>query len=407
MTGFDEEANVAIVGGGIFGLSIAYFLAKEGVDVILVEKDRIAGGASGCNTGVLEQERLLKTGKTAEDLIKKGSREIYQKWEENGDLGYDIELRDVSSLLCFTGQHIKKMRSGVWKKRFKVWESLGLSPIKRNGWSINEPNISEDISWGMEGNYALINVLRVCHGLASMAVRYGARVLTHTTVTRIRIEAKKIRQVVTDRGRIQTQTVVNAAGAWAPKIGEMVGIAIPIIPTVGQVIVTEPTEPLTGHSIVEYQPIWFDPNKPFDSFSEDPRKRLGMSTELHYHSIDGNHLVGRCEHPLLSIPRRTKIDTDPESLKYIAQGAISLVPRIKAVNSIRYFAGLRPLCEVDRKPILGAVEGIDGFLIAGGGWHMGIDLGPMVGKLISELIREGRTSIPIEEFGFSRFKNLA
>lgn len=405
MNGFNEEADVTIIGGGIFGLSTAYFLAKEGINVILVEKDKIAGGASGCNTGVLEQEKLLRTGRTTEDLVKKGSRKIYQEWGSSGNLGCDIELRDVPSLLCFTDKHIKKMDSGVWKRRLEFWKSSDLDLAKRNDWRIKESNLSEAITWGVEGEYTLVNVLRVCLGLARMAARYGAKLLTYTSVVQIGMEARKIREVVTDKGRIQTETVVNAAGAWASEIGRMVGVDIPIIPTVGQVIVTEPTESLTGHDIVEYQPIWFDPNEPFDYLNKAPRKKLGISTDLHYHSLDGNHLLGRCEYPLCSIPQQTKIRTDPVPLSYIAKDAITLVPSIGAVHSIRYFAGLRPLCRVDKKPILSAVEGIDNFLVAGGGWHMGIDLGPMSGKLISELIKTGNTSIPLDEFNFSRFRN--
>ena len=398
MTGFKEETEVTVIGGGIFGLSTAYFLAKEGIDVIVVEKDRVAGGASGCNAGAIE-----KGLGRAEHPIMTGSYNMYHNWNESGELGYDIELNDVTNLICFTDEHVERMKSGLWKKRLELWEKSGLNLVKRDEWKIPEPNIVEDITWGIERSTTMINIFKVCHGLAWAVKRHGTRIFIYTKATDIKVSDGKVREVVTDKGNIKTKFVVNAAGALAPVIGRMVGIDIPIVPAIGQAMVTEPTPPLTNHIRVQYDPPWFNPDKPFITYSKDPRQKLGITTEIDYHSVEGNYIIARCEH-IVPLPLKgTKVRTEPETLKYIGEGAIRLVPQISRLHVIRAYGGLRPVCD-DGKPILGKMEGVDGFIIATGGWHSGMSLGPMSGKLISELIMEDRTSVPIEEFSFSRFK---
>ena len=110
-----EETEVTVIGGGIFGLSTAYFLAKRGVDVILLEKDRIAGGASGSNAAVIEKGHLAEASKISENLIQRESYKIYHDWNKTGEIKYDIELNDLPSLICFTEEHIESMKTGFWK----------------------------------------------------------------------------------------------------------------------------------------------------------------------------------------------------------------------------------------------------------------------------------------------------
>ena len=94
------------------------------------------------------------------------------------------------------------------------------------------------------------------------------------------------------------------------------------------------------------------------------------------------------------------------TVKYLAKRAIKFMPKLKDVNCIRMFAGLRPFCYVDGLPILSKVDNPAGFVIATGHAGEGVTLAPITGKLISELITENRTSIPIDAFTFSRFKNM-
>jgi len=295
------------------------------------------------------------------------------------------------------------MKYGIWKRRLELWEEGGLSLVKRNEWEISEPNVAEDLMWGIEGTYTMINIFRVCRGLAWAAKKYGAKIFTHTEVKDIDVVDGKVRRVITNRGDINTEVVVNAAGSWAPVIGMMVGIGIPILPAIGTALVTEPTPPITSHGRVFYDPLWFNPDQPFIANNRDFCYSVRATTEIDRHSKEANYIIARSEHIVPLPPRGAKTNVEAETLRCIAESAIRVVPKLANINIMRAYAGMRPVCEVDGYPILGKVEGIEGFVLATGPWHNGMSYGPMCGKLISELIRGEKTSIPIEEFGFSRF----
>jgi sarcosine oxidase subunit beta len=395
-----EDTEITVIGGGIMGLSTAYHLAKSGARVILVDMDKIAAGASGSNAGSISQGDPENSTVSS---IFAGSYKMYRDWNESGELGYDFELSQVPALRCFTDEHVERMRYGIWKRRLATWEGEGLRLVRRSEWKISEPNISEGITWGIESKNTMINIFRVCRGLAGAAKRYGAKIFTYTEVKDIQIDGGKVQRVMTNRGTIRTRVVVNAAGSWAPMIGKMVGIDVPIVPAIGTALVTEPTPPITNHGRVIYEPIWFNPDQPFIASSKDPSQRLGVTTEIDRHSKEANYIIARSEHIVSLPPKGAKRSVEPETLRCIAESAIRVVPKLEDINIMRVYAGMRPVCEVDGYPILGEVEGVEGFVMAAGPWHNGMSYGPMCGKLISDLVRGERTSIPIEEFRLSRF----
>jgi len=394
------EADVTVVGGGILGLSTAYHLAKAGYRVALIEMDKIAACASGSNAGLIRKGDPVDQ---TDDCIYAGSYKMYQDWAESGELGCDIELHEASVLHCFTDEHVERMKRGLWKRRLELWKQSGLHLVQRDEWTTAEPHVADDITWGIETTTSMINMFRVCRGLAWAAEKYGAKIFTYTKVQDIEVKGEKVWKVVTDRGAIKTDYVVNAAGAWAPTIGRMVGVDLPIVPAIGTALVTEPTPPITRHMRLLYDPLWHNPHQPFVVNSTDPCQRLGVNTEIDRHTTEDNYILARSEHIVALPSRGAKTRTEPETLKCIAEGAIRVVPKLRNIHIIRAYAGLRPVCEVDGKPILGAVDGVAGFILAVGIWHTGMSYGPMCGKLVSELIQGKGTSIPIDALAYSRF----
>ncbi|MHA2069580.1 MAG: NAD(P)/FAD-dependent oxidoreductase, partial [Candidatus Thorarchaeota archaeon] len=172
------------------------------------------------------------------------------------------------------------LRYGLWKRRLELWDTAGLHLVKRDEWAMMEPNVARDITWGIETSTSMINIFRVCRGLAWTAEKNGAKILTNTKVKGVGVKSGKVYKVVTDRGDIKTDFVVNAAGAWAPIIGRMVGIEIPILPAIGTALVTEPTPSITRHRRIICDPLWHDPHQPFVVNSTDPCQRLGVTTEI-------------------------------------------------------------------------------------------------------------------------------
>ena len=334
MSNLLDEAEVTVIGGGIMGLSTAYHLAKLGSKVVLVEMDKIAAGASGSNAGSIRKGDLENPSASP---IYEESYKMYEDWNANGELGLDFEFTVVPILRCFTEEHIESMKSGVWKRRRELWEEEGSCLVERGEWKIPEPNIAEDMKWGIESTNTMINIFRVCRGLARASERYGAKILTYTEVKDICVSEGRVRKVSTSRGDIRTEFVVNAAGSWASLIGRMVGINIPIVPRIGTALVTEPTPQITNHGRVYYDPIWFNPDKPFVAESEDPCERLGVTTEIDRHSKEDNYIIARSEHVVPLPPKGAKTLVEPETLKLIAKSAIRVVPKLGNIHIMRAY----------------------------------------------------------------------
>lgn len=395
-----DRTEVTVIGGGILGLATTYHLAAAGWRVTLLEREKIAAGASGANASYIRKGDPVDP---TDARLYAGSYALYRDWQARGTLGCDIELQEASVLRCFTDAHLQRMEAGLWQRRRRVWEREGLTPTPRRAWRLPEPHLADTVTWGIETTSAMINIFRVTHGLAWAAAQHGATIQTATTAHAIEVTQGRVARVHTDRGALETTYVVNAAGAWAPQIGRMVGLEIPIRPARGVALVTEPTPPLTTHRRIIYDPLWFNPDQPYIEESADPEQRLGVTTELDRHPTEENYVIARSER-LIPLPARgTKTPADPETLTHIAAAAIRLVPPLADVHIIRAYAGLRPVCEVDGKPILGPVPGVDGFLLAAGPWHTGMSYGPMCGRLVAEIIDGKPPSIPLDDLAFTRF----
>ena len=260
-----------------------------------------------------------------------------------------------------------------------------------------EPALSKSIVGGSEDEESyLLNPFKVTYGYARAAKKLGAEILLSTETQKIEVEKGKVTALVTDKGKIGTEFVVDSAGPWSGEIGKMVGLNIPIQAMQGQVIITEPVainrrwryimdadylSPHTGHQE-----------------TTDLRAKLGVIGG-YIQENTGNWIVGSSHEP--TYDKAVTVQT----LVLMARRAIELMPMLKHVNCIRTFAGLRPRCYVDDLPILGKVASLSGFIIATGHLGAGVTLAPITGKLISELIIEGKTSLPIDAFAFSRFEN--
>lgn len=133
--------------------------------------------------------------------------------------------------------------------------------------------------------------------------------------------------------------------------------------------------------------------------SKDTRMKLGVAGS-YIQADSGNWTVGSSR-DFAGYNNKVTVQT----LSYIAERVIKFMPEFADVKFIRAYAGFRPFCYADGLPILSKVDNLSGFIIATGHAGEGVTLAPITGKLISELIIEKRTSIPIDAFAFSRFKD--
>ena len=391
----NKIVDVVVVGGGVIGCSVAYCLAKKGVRVIVVEKkEGLSFGASGANQGgcplQLFESPVLELARESLKLYKNLSEEI----------GYDIEYENVGSLVCSVDEkQFSDMKKHVQNKRR---EGINVRLIEGHQLRKLEPTLGEDIIVGVEEwDSWMVNPFKVNYGFAYAARKLGTEFLFSSQVKKIETDKERIASVITDREKIKTSFLVNAAGAWAPEIGKMLGLTIPVRARRGQIIVTEPV-PLNERwryiLDADYLTTAFD--LAAVEKSKDPRIKLGVAGS-YIQEKSGNWTIGSSR-DFAGYNNRVTMQT----LKYIAKRVIKFVPRLKDISCIRTFAGLRPFCYIDGLPILSKINNPQNFVIATGHAGEGMTLAPITGKLISELITESRTSLSIDAFSFSRFKNI-
>src|SRR5512136_1967161 len=207
-----SKADVVIIGGGVNGCSLAYRLAKKGLEVVLVEKKYLTSGATGACGAAIQSVKIF------EQLSK--------------ELGRDIEFRQGGYLISV---HDEKEMKQV-EKNVRMQRSLGLKVDILKPEEITDVVPILDVK-GMRAIGATFcptdghaNPFKTTFAYADAARKLGAEINTHTTVTNIKTTQKTICAVVTNQKIIQTNIVVNAAGIDSKTIAEMVKVKLPLSP---------------------------------------------------------------------------------------------------------------------------------------------------------------------------------
>jgi sarcosine oxidase subunit beta len=380
-----QKADVVIIGGGVIGASIFYQIAKEKVEVVLLEKSSIASGTSSACEGLI----FLQTKKPGIHLkMAIQSADLFKTLED--ELDYKIEYVADGAMVVIPEQN----QYNAMEKFVQEQNKTGLEVKLLNSDEAREqqPALSETVAGSTFCSAdARVNPILLTYGFIEAATRYNnAKVFTHTKVLGIKRKNRTIEEVITNRGDIKTKIVINAAGIYAPEIGAMVDLNIPIKPRRGQLIVTEVIPEIIKGVLCtsNYIACKYDPKIANSNGG-------GLTIEP---TANGNYLVGATRE---FVGFNNKVSYD--GIECIAKNLVSLLPVFKNVSIIRCFAGLRPYTE-DGLPILGEVENLEGFIMAAGHEGDGIALSPITGRLIAELVINGKTSIPLYPFRLSRFK---
>lgn len=385
-----KSADVVIIGGGVIGMASAYYLAREGVDVVLVERNEVASGSSGANQGNMSLHNRLP-GLILD--LNLNSLSMFQSLSE--ELGYDIEYRNTSGLsLVYKEQQLSYLGERIAAQR---GAGLDVNFVDREELKRMLPYVASDLPGAISCKQSSrINSLKVVFGYARGARRLGAKVMIHTEAQSIRLHRDHVACVMTNREEIKTKFVVIAAGAWSPIIGETVGLNIPIRPTKGHLIVTEPIDfgrlPLIGEIANSNR------SDALNDYSHLQRKfkvRFVLSP-----TPSGNLIIGRSEE---SSGYNTSFSH--QAAKAIIQRAIRFFPFLCNINCIRVFTGLRPATP-DSFPIVDRLVHPEGIILATGHGDKGVNLAPITGMIISDLIIKGGTETPIYPLRFARFAEI-
>ncbi len=362
-----EAHDVVIIGGGIIGISLAYYLAKEGVDVCIVEKKQLAMGSSGrCAGGIGQSHR------EEPDLpLAKFAVQLWKSISEEMDI--DIEYRQHNNLrLAMNEAHAASLQAMVERERAG---GLDVRYLDRAETKSRVPYVAElYLGSVLSPTDGSADPYLSCFALARAAVRLGAIIHENREVTGLQVFGGKIQAVLTTQGPLAAKQVVNAAGAWAASIGERLGIRIPATNQRSHLLVTE----RLPHFI-----------SPF------------LSTDIYGYfrqTLSGNVLIGYPARPLTG----PDMHVTYEAVTVSAKRAATIIPRLRDASLIRSFTGYT-VWTPDYLPLVGRVEQLEGFYIAAAFSGLGFAIGPGIGKLMAELLVTGKTSLSIDAYRLERF----
>jgi 4-methylaminobutanoate oxidase (formaldehyde-forming) len=235
MTKLPSHAQTVIIGGGVGGASIAYHLTKMGWrDVVVLERSELTSGSTFHSAGLVGQ---LRTSSNLTKMIRY-STDLYRKLKDETEI--DPGWREVGSLrLASSPARLEELKHLVAVSRSF---GLPLELISADDAQKLFPIMTTD---GVEGAVYLptdgyIDPTGLTMALAAGAKSRGAKFFTHTRVQSITLKNSRVSAVVTDKGTIETESVVNAAGQWAGEIGRMVGLNFPIISMAHLYLITKP-----------------------------------------------------------------------------------------------------------------------------------------------------------------------
>jgi D-hydroxyproline dehydrogenase subunit alpha len=375
-----RRADVAVIGGGLAGLCTAYFLAKDGADVLLVERDEAGMAASTANAGSLHVQLLSydfndatpEDGGPAAHTLPLGPRSI-ALWKEIGAaVGEDLGIRTEGGLMLAedaTAMDWLRRKSAMEQRWGIESHVLGANELCALAPALSETMIGADFV-PAEG-YG--DPLRGTMAVMTLALRHGARLLRGAEVQAIERYGAAWR-VETSKGPVVAGRVVNATGPWAARIGRMVGLDLPVTGTVQQVIVTEPAPPLTRHLIAL------------------ANRHLSLKQQASGGFLVGGGWFGGFD------PASGRTHTLRRSIEGNLWVCARVLPALQSLHFVRTWTGINPA--IDRAPILGEAPGLPGFFntVTANGYT----LGPVVGRITADAVLHGEPVDPhywLERFG--------
>lgn len=377
------ETDVLVIGAGIYGCGTAYYLARFGLDVVVVDGGDIGAGASGANAGNLHLQLspFSHAGKSA-DWISEFARSLpffaaaVALWKRlAGELDADIELRCPGGIMVAETE--MQMDALLAKVAMERAHGLAVEMLDAAQLRSFAPYIAPHLLGGAYcAEEGMANALLAVLALADGARRAGARFLLDTSVTNLRAESGGW-QVDTPRGRIRCKRVVVAAGSSSAAVAALAGVDVPLSHRDIQMIATESCEPFIEHLLYHAE------------------SRLTMKQVA-----NGNVLIGggwaASRDPVFGRPAVLC-----ESVRGSLDVAMSIVPRLGRVSVIRSWAGPN-IYTPDGRPILGAVAGTPNLFLAICNTY-GFTLGPLCALLVAELIAGQPSSFDLSTFNLSRF----
>jgi sarcosine oxidase subunit beta len=368
-----RTAECVIIGGGVMGTAVAYYLAREGItDTVVIEASYLASGATGrCGGGIRQQWSTEENTRLAIESVR-----LYENLEE--ELDTDIEfLQGGYLVLAYTDEDVAQFKANVELER-----GLGLDV------QILEP---EEITRGVvpELNTEGVRLATYCpsdgsanpflttQAYADAARRLGVDVELFTPVTRILTDRGRVSGVETARGSVSAPVVINAAGSRSVPLARTAGVELPITPYRREILVTEPLERFLDPMIISF------------------------SFAIYFRQTKQGGVIGG-----FGDPDEPPGFNETSSLKFLvtmSRKLAHLMPALKPVKVVRQWAGLYDITP-DALPILGSTDELAGLFQANGFSGHGFMIAPKAAQLVAQAVAGREPDLDIERLNLRRFE---
>ncbi|WP_275674746.1 NAD(P)/FAD-dependent oxidoreductase [Streptomyces sp. MUM 178J] len=377
-----DAPDLIVVGAGVVGAACAYYAARAGLSVTVIDRGPVSAGATGAGEGnllVSDKEpgpelklALLSTGLWRElaELLPPAV-----EYEPKGGVVIASDEAGMASLRDFAA---RQSRAGVTAHELPAGRLHEL-----------EPHLAPDLAGGFHypQDAQVMPALAAAHLLRAGGER--VRLLLGEEVTGLITGANgEVRGVRTPSGPVRAPCVVNAAGPWGGRFARLAGVELPVLPRRGFVLVTEPLPRVVRHKVYAA-----------DYVTDVASGSAALQTSP--------VVEGTPAGPVLIGSSRERVGFDrslsAEALRRLAAGATALFPVLAGVRALRAYAGFRPYLP-DHLPAIGPDPRAPGLLHACGHEGAGIGLAPATGLIIARCVTGGEPPLDLRPFRPERFE---
>ncbi|MFI6532354.1 NAD(P)/FAD-dependent oxidoreductase [Nonomuraea sp. NPDC050547] len=374
-------SDVIVIGAGVVGAACAYYAARAGLDVTVVDRGPVASGTTGSGEGNV----LVSDKEPGPELdLALLSNRLWRELAEHG--GFEFEAK---------GGLVVAETADVLRQLTELAAKQGVEHTAVPGEALGgyEPNLAPGLAGGVHypQDAQVQPMLAAARLIGLGADSYGHGTLhlrTGVTVTGFLRSGERVSGVRTSHGDILGGAVVNAAGTWGGEVAALAGLHLPVLPRRGFILVTEPLrEPLIRHKVYTAAYV--------TNVASDAE---GLETSAVVEGTPAGPVLIGASRERVGFDRTTSVPV----LSRLAAQAVALFPALREVRAIRSYCGFRPYCP-DHLPVIGEDPRAPGLYHACGHEGAGIGLAPATGHLLAQLLAGQRPGLDLRPFRPDRF----